>query len=354
MSGDDRFPDPFPGQGSPPSERGDRRQESEPDPFPRSGGAFTQGWSAGSGPRQGGDPSLERTQVSPPVGVSGSFSQQDPYGAPRPDPYQGSSSEPQYGQASTQLFGQTPYGRGDSYGHQHQDPDPFGVPRRGNRSGDDAATGPNRKIIITALIVTVLIAIGTGTFFGMFRSDSSETAATTLPTPSASTADASTPSPPSTAPSTSAAKKTTDDPGMKTPTGFVDAPWNWEGMDFGLVTAVSAQGAGAVITVDRAQFLVGSDATSYYAEHPELEPLDYAVVNETTSSLQFLVTEDSLLYGQYLLGDGNTVRTTRISMDQLLDRGGDVVSDGQQISVWLYHTSGEDGPVVYLAEQFIP
>jgi hypothetical protein len=202
-------------------------------------------------------------------------------------------------------------------------------------------------------VITVLIALGTGAFFGMFRSDSSETTGTTSPSTQAATSapatDAASPSP-----TTEDTRTATDEAEGQVPTGYVDAPWNWPGMDFGLIRDISAQGAGAVITVDRAQFLTGSDATMYYAEHPELEPLDYAVVNETSDSLQFLVTEDALLYGQYLLGSGDTVRTARISMDQLLTRGQDVISTGQPIHVWLYHTSGQNGPVVYLAEQFVP
>lgn len=351
MSGDDRFPDPFPGQwaSSTPQERVDQPHEASPDSVPRSGGTFTEGWSAGSDPRQGGDPHLEQTRVNPPMGAPDSFPQQDPY---RSYPY-------------TQQYGQTPYSQGpsgaDPYGQQsswggdpYGQPDPYGVPRRGDQNDDGSAKGPNRKIIIVALIVTILVAIGAGAFFGMFRSDSAEPTATTTPSASVSTTDASPTSQASTAASTSTAKKTTAEADAQAPTGFVDAPWDWDGMDFGQITAISAQGAGAVITVDRAEFLIGSDATSYYAEHPELEPLDYAVINESTSTLQFLVTEDALLYGQYLLGDGNNVRTVRISMDQLLDRGQDVVSSGQPINVWLFHTSGEDGPVIYLAEQFIP
>jgi hypothetical protein len=326
-------------------------------------------WSAGPGPYQGAgpgphqdrDPNLEKTQVQPSTGAPGPFPRQDQYGAAPQDPSRGSPFPQQY---ETQQYGQapsgaTPYGQQSSWGadpfdQRYQESDPLGVPRRGESTGDGSSGGPNRTIIITALVLTILIALGAGAFFGLFRSDSSETAATTDPSASAATTDGSTAPQTSAAPSTSTAKETTREPDPQAPTGFVSDPWSRGDMDFGLITAISPQGAGAVITVDRAEFLMGNDAASYYAEHPELEPLDYAVVNESTSTLQFLVTEDALLYSQYLLGDGNTVRTSRISMDQFLDRGQDVVSTGQPINVWLYHTSGEDGPVVYLAEQFVP
>lgn len=125
-------------------------------------------------------------------------------------------------------------------------------------------------------------------------------------------------------------------------------------MDFGLVTGIQKLGDSAVLTVDRAEYLVGDEAAAYYAAHPDQEPLDYAIVNDSTESLQFVVVPEALLYGQYLLGDRNHVRTTKITMTQLINRATPITQEGQPILVWMYHKAGTNGPVVYLAEQFTP
>ncbi|MEJ2578949.1 MAG: hypothetical protein P8Z68_07600, partial [Kineosporiaceae bacterium] len=233
------------------------------------------------------------------------------------------------------------YGNRQGYGGGYQEEDP-------------GRSGPNRKIVIAALLVAVLAAVGTGLFVSRSGSSGEVTTAPAL-TPSAATTSPAQPSTSTPAASTTApTTKTSTTTKAKAPTGYVSEPWDDTGMDFGIVSSVQPVGDGAVITVDRAEYLVGDDAAAYFAAHPDLEPMDYVIANDRVENLDFRVEDDALLYGQYLLGDRNTVKTTKLSMTQFLTRSQAATGDGQPLLVWLYHTTGDDGPVVYLAEQFMP
>jgi hypothetical protein len=209
-------------------------------------------------------------------------------------------------------------------------------------------------VVLATLGVTAVVAVLAGGLYGLLRPSAgtvttSPTVSTTVsPTPRAS---ATTP-----APATSASRTASATP-TPTPrqTAYVADPTTVTGMDFGVLRGIARTGTGTVLLrVDRAAFLTGAKAQAYYTAHPKLEPLDYAVVNTNPRVRTFQVTDDAVVYAQYALGDHNAVKAQPITVDQLYVRAKALVDSHEIILLWLRHTQDPDGPVYYVAEQYVP
>ena len=113
-------------------------------------------------------------------------------------------------------------------------------------------------------------------------------------------------------------------------TAYVEDPTATAGMDFGILNQVEQTASGYTITVDRASFVTGAKAQAYYAQHPDEEPLDYAVVNTNPKLRTFALTKDAVVYAQFALGDGDGVKTQPITADQFYEKAVGIVSTGGQ------------------------
>jgi hypothetical protein len=221
-----------------------------------------------------------------------------------------------------------------------------------NGSNGSGGGGPNRRVVLTTLAVTVLVAVLAGGLWGLLRPAARTTttlagaSATASPTGSAT-------STPTKTPAATATKSATPTPTPRD-TEYVEDPTTVEGMDFGLLRGISRSGATVTLRFDRAQFLTGSAAAKYYAKNPDLEPLDYAIVNTNTRLRSLPVTKDAVVYAQLALGDGGSLRTQPISTDQLYERARALLGQKQTVLLWLRHTKEPDGPVYYVAEQYTP
>ena len=116
----------------------------------------------------------------------------------------------------------------------------------------------------------------------------------------------------------------------------------------------NSYGSGGQVSVvmDRATFLTGKDAEKYYADNPELEPLDYAITNTNPRLRTFALTEDAVVYAQFALGDGAAPSTTPLDVDEFYDKASQILADGGELLLWLRHDPDPDGPVWYVAEQY--
>ena len=123
------------------------------------------------------------------------------------------------------------------------------------------------------------------------------------------------------------------------------------GLDFGFVTAAGRKGNRIVVTFDRATMLTGEQAEDYLERHPEIDAYDVVIVNRSRRVRTFRLLPSATLYGSQLLGPANGTDTEQISAAQLVRR---VASRARGVPVWLKHKGGPDGPVVYLAEQYLP
>jgi len=232
--------------------------------------------------------------------------------------------------------------------------DPSGGAGYGPGGPGSPGGGPSRRVVLTTLGVTALVAVLAGGLWGLLRPSSDGVTAlasgsatgspTASPTGSATSKPAKTPA---------ATKSATATP---TPhdTEYVVDPTAVEGMDFGLLRGIGRSGGTVTLRVDRAQFLVGSAAERYYAKNPDLEPLDYAIVNANSRLRSFPLTDDAVVYSQFALGDGGSVRTQEISTDQLYTKAGELLGQNETVLLWLRHSEEPDGPVYYVAEQFTP
>lgn len=223
--------------------------------------------------------------------------------------------------------------------------------RDGGRRGGG---GPSRRVVLTTLAVTALVAVLAGGLWGFLRpAAQTVTTLTGAPSSPAATGSATTKPAATSAATTSATKSATATQSPRD-TAFVDNPAGVKGMDFGLLRGISRSGGTVTLRVDRAQFLTGSAAAKYYAKNPDLEPLDYAIVNTNRRLRSFPLTDDAAVYAEFALGDGASIRTQEIGTDQLVTKARALLDQKQTVLLWLRHTKEPDGPVYYVAEQYTP
>lgn len=246
-------------------------------------------------------------------------------------------------------YGQDPYGRG--YGSDHGGP------------GQRGSGGPSGRVVLTSLGIAALLAMGAGAVYAVKRPADPVATAATVPTTAAAPAPAPTPSPTTPAPRATTATPTATVTVTATPTrtqaagtppsGYVPDPWANPGMDFGTIVAVKKQGDGAVITVRRQQFLIGATAQQYYADHPDQEPLEYAIV-DVGGKKQFTVAEDALVYGGNVLAEVSPDQPVELTVPEFVSKAKSVLSESIPLRVWMYHRTSANSTVIYLAEQYVP
>jgi hypothetical protein len=131
----------------------------------------------------------------------------------------------------------------------------------------------------------------------------------------------------------------------------VDAPWD-ASLDFGFLRSARTDGRGQlVVTFDRAQWLTGKAYDDHVARHGRPEN-DYVVVNASHRVRTLRVSAAATLYGNQLLGPGDGLKDRIVSPARIVSRLRAL--GGAGVPVWLRHVDGPDGPVVYLAEQYLP
>jgi hypothetical protein len=212
--------------------------------------------------------------------------------------------------------------------------------------------GPPTTLAVAALAALGGLVAGCGT---TTSSDSASTAPSTTATAaasaSASSADASSTAPASGAasagtttasapPSTSPAASATAPTAART---WVADPWN-KSYEFGFIWGAKRSGDGVVLTFDRAGMLLGKQAKAYYDAHPDEERFDYKILNDKSFTETVRVPASATLYGNQRLGPRKGSQNERITPDRLVAR--------RPVAVWLKRSGS--GPVVYLAEQYLP
>ena len=183
--------------------------------------------------------------------------------------------------------------------------------------------------------------------------------AATAPATATSSSKASAPAPtwsgetrtaaplPATAPRATTAPRPTTAPSAARP--WVADPWN-KGYEFGFVWGAKRSGDAVVLTFDPAGMLLGKQAKAYYDAHPNEERFDYKILNDKSFTETVRVSPSASLYGNQRLGPRNGSQNERISLDRLVARASG--GDRQRVAVWLKRNGS--GPVVYLAEQYLP
>ncbi len=149
-------------------------------------------------------------------------------------------------------------------------------------------------------------------------------------------------------------------------TSFLTEPWN-EGLDFGLLTGVRVRSDGTVVLiVDRAQFLTGDAAVAYGRTHKlELED-DYFLVNTNPMVREFTLAPNAVMFGNQELtsnpNSGDPSHPQRLTAQLLVQRVNARLAEQRAahitgplaIKLWLQHSGGTDGPVVFFQEQWVP
>jgi len=96
--------------------------------------------------------------------------------------------------------------------------------------------------------------------------------------------------------------------------------------------------------------LLGRQAKAYYDAHPSEERLDFKILDDKSLTQTLRVPASATLYGNQMLGPRNGSRNERVDLARLLARAAGNNQGG--LAVWVKRAG--NGPVVYLAEQYLP
>ena len=280
--------------------------------------------------------------------AQGGYPPQNQPGQGYPQGYPAQGGYPTPGQGNPGGYGQS-YDDGPQFGNQL----PPGGPGGYSYDSPPRRNGPKTGTVIVALLGAVAAAIVAGVLIGFVRQS---------PDPNASLNPGPSTTPPAATQSSGPAQPSPSNEPSSTTTaaeaveriGWVEQPWTRKGMDFGILKGVSRDGDKVSLSFDRAAFLVGKDAEAYFKKHPNQEPQDYALVNTNSKVRRFELVADAEVYGTYLLGDQQQVHEQQLSVDDLVAKFQALPNKQDGLLVWLRHRDGDDGPVTYLAEQFIP
>jgi hypothetical protein len=153
---------------------------------------------------------------------------------------------------------------------------------------------------------------------------------------------------------TPGAGPSTRSPSRPVPSSAPALPWVADpekaGYEFGFVWGAKRSGDAVLLTFDSAGMLTGARAKAYYDEHPDEERFDYKILNDKSVTETLRVPASATLYGNQMLGPRNGSQNERITLDRLVARAAG--GDRAKVAVWLKR--GGSGPVVYLAEQYLP
>jgi hypothetical protein len=137
------------------------------------------------------------------------------------------------------------------------------------------------------------------------------------------------------------------------PTSLVAQPWTRTGYDYGDVVAARMEDGHAVITFDRVQLFTAEQWEQRTGEPWEF---DFRALNESTRTRQFVVEDDALLSGNWLLTNSNQVdqrytpRELVARLNAALVKQATSGAERPSVPVFLFHRDRLDGTVAYLEE----
>ena len=136
---------------------------------------------------------------------------------------------------------------------------------------------------------------------------------------------------------------------------WVPTPWTAPNLELASLKSVRTLGSGAVvITVDRLTFYSGAEAAAYYAKHPKLPPLDYAIVNQSPRIYTYTLVPGAPVFLSAMAGTDPAAKPMASDLTHLVEGFARQRAAGAEVFAWLDHTDADNGWVTYLAEQFFP
>ena len=227
---------------------------------------------------------------------------------------------------------------------------------------------PRRQVVIPCLVGAVGLGSLTGLIMGAFGPTSSDQTATAFRPPvgttsatgapsataSASASGSASPTASASPSSTATVKVITGSPDVP-PTAFIDQPWSDPSMQFATLQDVQRDDNGSVVVQVRLGRLLTGGAARRYLVSQGQDPADFAVVDQSGGTQDYTLRDDATIFSQYYLGDHTNVNTMQLDPDQFYDAARAALGAGVQPTIWLRHDYGIDsGPVIYLAEQYLP
>ena len=85
-------------------------------------------------------------------------------------------------------------------------------------------------------------------------------------------------------------------------------------------------------------------------------PMSYAngkAKKAANQHVEYTVRDDASFFGQYFLGDHTAVQPNQFDRDRAYQLLRDALDHGQQPTLWIKRSLGVEGPVIYVAEQYL-
>ncbi len=221
----------------------------------------------------------------------------------------------------------------------------------GGSTSPGASTGPSRRTIGFWLAGAVASGVLAGGVMTVVRPPAPRTVAAAA---GASTTSASA-APASVSPSGSVTRSPSPSasPPPAEPATLVEKPWDDKALELSELKSVKrSTGDAIVITVDRLTFYVGAKAADYYKKHPDLEPAEYAIANQSPRIYTFTLAPGTPIFLGPMIGQTDPPQPADAA--RLLDGFARAKASGTKTHVWLKHDGKDRGWVTYLAEQYLP
>ncbi|MFN8079606.1 MAG: hypothetical protein U0Q19_08565 [Kineosporiaceae bacterium] len=221
----------------------------------------------------------------------------------------------------------------------------------GGSTPPGGSAGPSRRAIGFWLAGAVVSGLLAGGVLTVVRPPAPRTVAASAGTSASPTSAV----PASSSPSGSASRSpsASASPPAAEPATLIDKPWENKALELSELKSVK-RGAGdtVVITVDRLTFYIGAKAADYYKKHPDLEPAEYAIANQSPRIYTFTLVPGTPIFLGPMIGQTDPPQPADAA--KLASGFAAAKAAGTKSYVWLKHDGKDKGWVTYLAEQYLP
>jgi hypothetical protein len=137
------------------------------------------------------------------------------------------------------------------------------------------------------------------------------------------------------------------------PPAYIDQPWTERNLRFVSLDDIWRDDQGQItLKVTPMTFLTGAKARAYSQQHLG-QPRDYAAMPSGGAQMTYRVRDDATIFGEFFIGDHTQPHQRQVNRDELFDLARKALDFRQHPTFWLQRSMGVEGPVIYLAEQYL-
>ena len=221
----------------------------------------------------------------------------------------------------------------------------------------DGSGLPARRTVIGSVVGALAGGAQLGLVIGVLDPSGPEdgkllAGATTSPTSSAATQPAT--SSPGASPSRSAKPKpvkTVTRPAAQVPGQFIQHPETDKTLSLGILESMDASNHDHVIVyIRKAKIITGDEAKKFYTDQNQQPRASAVVPLDNVQPQGLALQQDAAIWGQFLLGDHQSITLRQLQFDQFLQVAFDDLNRNEHPAIWVKRSLGVAGDVIYLAE----